>query len=134
MSVGETLQADRELDITGANDVLNLEVSELGLESKLLNDASIFARREFRGLFTLCTRDDHFARRKDQSGGLWVANAHDHGGEALTMKQLVTVAFRTTKAVRPRYLWVVLGIPGMKSDGLQVELGIQVHSSNNVSD
>jgi len=37
----KTLQADRELDITRANNVLDFEVRELGVEAELLDNASI---------------------------------------------------------------------------------------------
>jgi len=39
----KTLQADGELDVTGADDVLDLEVRELRVEAELLNDASILS-------------------------------------------------------------------------------------------
>jgi len=43
MARSKTLQADWELDVTGADNVLDLEVRELGVESKLLNNASILS-------------------------------------------------------------------------------------------
>src|SRR5271163_4111689 len=40
----KTLKTDGELDVAGADNVLNLEVGEFGIEPKLLDDASAFAR------------------------------------------------------------------------------------------
>ena len=57
----KTLQTDGELDVTRANDVLNLEVGELGTEAEFLDDPSILARSELRIIFRLCTSDDHLA-------------------------------------------------------------------------
>lgn len=42
MATREALQADGKFNIARANDVLDLEVYELGVEPKLLNDASVF--------------------------------------------------------------------------------------------
>ena len=44
MTAGKTFETDRKLDIAGADDVLDLEIRELGVEAKLLDDTSIFAR------------------------------------------------------------------------------------------
>jgi len=43
MPTCKTLKTNRELDVARANNVLNLEVGELGVEPKLLNDSSVFA-------------------------------------------------------------------------------------------
>ena len=43
VAVCKPLQANRELDVTTANDVLDFELGKLGVESKLLNDASVLA-------------------------------------------------------------------------------------------
>lgn len=45
MAASKTLEADGELDIARANDVLDLEIRELCVEPKLLNDPSVFPRR-----------------------------------------------------------------------------------------
>ena len=44
MSAGEAFEADGKLDVARADDVLDLEVRELGVEPKLLNDPSVLAR------------------------------------------------------------------------------------------
>lgn len=80
---GQTLQSDGELNVARADDVLNLEVRELGIEAKFLDDARVLAGRQLRVIFRLGTGDDHLARRKDQGGGLGFANPHDDGGETL---------------------------------------------------
>ena len=41
----KTLQADRELDITRANNVLDFELAKFGLKSKLLHNPGVLARR-----------------------------------------------------------------------------------------
>jgi hypothetical protein len=43
MPAGKTLKTDGKLDVAGADNVLDLEVGELGVETKLLDDSSIFA-------------------------------------------------------------------------------------------
>ena len=42
----QSLQANGELDVTGANDVLDLEIRELRIEAKLLDDTGILSRRK----------------------------------------------------------------------------------------
>ena len=42
MSTCKTLQTDGEFDVTRANNVLDLEVGELGVEAEFLDDSSIF--------------------------------------------------------------------------------------------
>ena len=81
--VRQTLETDGELDVTRADDVLDLELGELGVEAKLLDNTRILARRQTRVIFGLGTRDDHLARREDERRGLRVTNTHDDGGETL---------------------------------------------------
>ena len=50
MTRRKTLQTDRELDIARADNVLDLEVRELGVEAKLLDDSCVFTRRQARVL------------------------------------------------------------------------------------
>ena len=80
---GQTLQTDGELDITGANDVLNLEIRELGVETKFLNDARVLAGSQLGVILRLGTSDDHLARGEDQSCRFGLPNAHNHGGKTL---------------------------------------------------
>lgn len=58
---GQTLEADGELDVARADNVLDLEVGELGVEAELLDDARILARRQLGVIFRLRTRYDHLA-------------------------------------------------------------------------
>ena len=44
MFTSKTLQSNWKLDIAGTDNVLDLEVGELGIEAELLNDSSIFSR------------------------------------------------------------------------------------------
>lgn len=41
VGVRETLESDRELDVARADDVLDLELGELGVEAKLLNNSGV---------------------------------------------------------------------------------------------
>lgn len=86
MAVGQTLKTNRELDVARTDDVLDLELGELGVEPELLHDPRVLAGSETRVVLRLRARDDHLARREDQSGRLWVANTHDDGGETLNAK------------------------------------------------
>lgn len=44
MPTSKTLQTDGKLDVAGANNVLDLEIREFGIEPKLLDDPGILAR------------------------------------------------------------------------------------------
>ena len=55
---GEALQADGEADVAATNDVLDLEVCELRVETKLLDDARIFARGKLGVILRFGTGDD----------------------------------------------------------------------------
>jgi len=79
----KTLQSNRELNVAGTNNVLNLEVSKLGIETKLLNDSGIFSRGQLRVILRLSTSHDHLAGGEDKCGGLWLSNSHDDSGESL---------------------------------------------------
>ena len=46
----KAFKTDWELDVARADDVLDLEISELGIEAELLNDSCVFARRQARVL------------------------------------------------------------------------------------
>jgi len=85
MTAGKAFKADGKFDVARANDVLDFEVRELGVEPELLDDPSIFAGRKLGVVFGLCTSDNHLARGEDQSCGLRFANAHDHSRETLNI-------------------------------------------------
>jgi len=59
MARSQTLQTDGKLDITGSDDVLNLEVGELGVETELLDNASILSRRQLGIIFGFGTSNNH---------------------------------------------------------------------------
>lgn len=111
MACGKTFQTDRELDVAGADNVLDLKVGELGIEAELLDNTSVLAGSELRVVFGLGTSDDHLARGEDQGGGLGLADTHDDSGETL---------------------WVVLCITSVEGNRLQVESAVKVHRSDNV--
>ena len=48
MTRRKAFQTDRELDITRADNVLYLEICELGIEAELLDDSGVFSRRQAR--------------------------------------------------------------------------------------
>lgn len=83
VAVRKTLQTDRELDVTTADNVLDLELRELGIEAKLLDDPGVLARRKPRVVLALRTGDDHLAGCEDEGGRLRVTNTHDDRGETL---------------------------------------------------
>lgn len=83
MARGQTLQANGELDVAGADNVLDLEIGELGVEAELLDDTGIFARSKLRVIFRLSTGNNHLARGKDEGSGLGLADTHDDSGETL---------------------------------------------------
>ena len=83
VSIGQSLETDRELDITGTDNVLDLEVCELCREAQLLDDTSVLARGQLGVVLRLCSRNDHFTGGKDQSSRLRVTNSHDHSSETL---------------------------------------------------
>jgi hypothetical protein len=112
MARGKTFQADWELDVARTDNVLDLEVGELGVEAKFLDDACILARGKFGVIFRLGASHHHLARSKDEGCGLGVANAHDDGGETL---------------------WVVLCVARVQSDRLEIQAAIKIDRGNDVS-
>ena len=131
MAVRKTLQTNGELDVTTADDVLNFEFRELGVETKLLNDASVLARRQPRVVLRLRARNDHLSRRKDKCSRLWITDPHDDGGETL-LEWTNVGTFRTLRSKHGTNLGVVFRIPGVQRDGLQVKPTIQVDSGNDI--
>jgi len=107
----ETLETDGELDVARADNVLDLEIRELGVEAELLNDAGVLARGEFRVVFRLGTRDNHLAAREDQSRGLGLTNSHDDGSETLG---------------------VVLGVPRMQGNRLEIKTTVKIDCRDDV--
>lgn len=111
MASSKTFQSDRELDVARANNVLNLEVGELGVEAELLDDTSVLARSQLRVVLRFGTSDDHLARREDQGGGLGLADTHNNSGETFG---------------------VVLCITSVEGNSLQIESAVKVHRGDNV--
>ena len=83
MTASKAFETDRELDVAGADNVLDLEIGKFRIEPKLLDDTSIFARGKLRIILGLCASDNHLARSEDQSCSLWFADTHDNGRETL---------------------------------------------------
>ena len=79
----KAFETDRELDVAGADDVLDFEIRELGIEAELLDDTSVFAASKLTIIFGFSASNDHFPRGEYQGGSLGLANTHDHGGETL---------------------------------------------------
>mmetsp|Transcript_16899 Transcript_16899/g.34227 ORF Transcript_16899/g.34227 Transcript_16899/m.34227 type:complete len:248 (-) Transcript_16899:122-865(-) len=103
--VGETLEADRELDIARADHVLDLPVGEARGEVELLDDASVSARPQSRVCLALRASHHHLAAFEDERRRLGFTDPHDHGSKPLR---------------------VVLGIAGMHRDRLQIEVTREV--------
>lgn len=83
MARGQAFETNRELDVAAADNVLDLEVAELGVEAKLLDDTSVLAGRELRVVLGLGTGHNHLARGEDESGRLRFTDSHDDSGETL---------------------------------------------------
>ena len=113
MATGQPFEPDRELDVAGADDVLDLEVGELGIEAELLDDARVLAASKLAIILRLGASDDHLARGEDERGRLGLADAHDHGGETLR---------------------VVLGVARVQCDGLEVKAAVEIHGRDDVSE
>ncbi len=113
MAVRKSLKTDGELDVARADDVLDLELRELRVEAKLLNDTRIFARRQPRVILRLRTGDDHLARREDERRGLRVTDTHDDSGETLKKKRDGGKSDRSASEIRGTNLGVILRIPRM---------------------
>ena len=79
----QAFETDRELDVARADDVLDLEVRELRVEAKLLDDTSVLAAGKLAVVFGLGTSDDHLAGGEDQGGRLGLTDTHDDGGKTL---------------------------------------------------
>lgn len=80
---GQSLQTDGELDVAGADDILDLEIGKLGVETKLLDNTRILARGQLGIILGLGTSDDHLAGGEDESGSLGFTDTHDHGSKTL---------------------------------------------------
>ena len=76
-------RADGEFDVTTSDDILDFKVHEFRVESELLDDTSVLARRKSRVIFRLCTRHNHLSRRENQRRRLWIANTHNNSGKTL---------------------------------------------------
>jgi len=131
VAVCKPLQTNRELDVTTANDILDFELRKLGVESKLLNNASVLARRQPRVVLRLRARNDHLSRRENQGCRLGITDPHDDGGETL-LKWTNVGTVRTLQSKYTTNLGVVFRIPCVQCDCLQVESAIQVHSGDDV--
>lgn len=134
VAVGQSLQPNGELDVAAADDVLNLELGELGVEPKLLDDARVLARRQPRVVLRLCSRHNHLAGRKDEGGRLWFTDTHDDGGETLekTREQREVRHASTLEDNCATNLGVVFSIPRMQRNRLQVEPTVEVDRSDDV--
>jgi hypothetical protein len=88
VAVCQTLQSNGESNITAPDDILDLKVHKLGVETKLLDDPGVLAWSEPWVVFRLCASDNHLARGKDQRRRLGVSDSHNHRCETLQGTQL----------------------------------------------
>jgi len=144
----KTLQADGELDVARTDNVLDLEVGELGVEAELLDDARVLARGKLRIILRLGARDNHLAAGEDERGRLRLADTHDDGSETLGVVLCFACQNRVATTVEDRNherhlfsleksapsfrLNTYLRIAGMKRDSLQVQTAVQVDRRDNV--
>ena len=112
MARSQTLETNRELDVAAADNVLDLEVRELGIEAELLDDARILAAGKLRVVLGLGTSDNHLAGGKDQSGGLGLTDTHDDGSKTLG---------------------VILCVASMQGNRLEVQAAIEIDGGDDVS-
>jgi hypothetical protein len=128
MARSETLETNGELNVARSDNVLDLEVGELGVETELLDDTRVFARRQLRVIFGLGTSDDHLAGGEDQGGCLGLTNTHDHSGKTL---QTLASLF-ADESWASIYLGVVLGITRVQGNRLQIQTAIEVDRCDDV--
>ena len=83
MATSQPLKTNWELDVTGADNVLDLEVGELGIKAEFLDDASVFARGQLRIILGLGTSDNHLAGSEDERSRLGFTDTHDDSREPL---------------------------------------------------
>lgn len=104
MARGQTLETDGELDVAGANNVLDLEIRKLCVETwggllamcpdpndtpqtslltQLLDDPGILAASKFRIILRLGASHNHLSTGKDQGSRLGLTDTHDNSGESL---------------------------------------------------
>ena len=132
MTVRETLKTDGELHVTTTDDVLDLELRELGIEAKLLDDSRVLARRKPRVVLALRAGDDHLAGSEDEGGRLRVTNTHDDRGETLQSGMRREVRHSHTIRRHATNLGVVLCIARVQRDRLQVQPTIEVDRRDDV--
>lgn len=99
VTASKAFETDRELDVTRADNVLDLEVGELCVEAELLDDTSVLARGKLAVILGLGTGDDHLARGEDQGGRLGLTDTHDDGGE--TLGDMLAEGRKPQRAVAP---------------------------------
>jgi len=83
MRESQPLQPDGKFDITTSNDILDLELLELGIESQFLDDPGVFSRSKTRIVLRFSSSNDHLSGSEDQGGSLGITDTHDDGGETL---------------------------------------------------
>ena len=111
MAGSQTLETNGEFDVARSDNVLDLEVGELGVKPKFLDDTGVLSGSKLRVVLRLGTSDNHLARSEDQSGGLGLADTHDNSGETLR---------------------VILSVTGMQSNRLQVKTAVKIDGSDDV--
>jgi len=79
----KTFKTNGEFDIARPDDVLDLELSELSIEAKLLDNTSIFARGKARVVLGFGASNNHLARRKNKRGRFGLANTHNDSSKTL---------------------------------------------------
>lgn len=97
---GQPLQTDGELDVARADNILDLEIGKLGVETKLLDNSRILARSQLRIILGLGTSNNHLARGEDESGGLGFTDTHDHGSKTLRREQSSATLYPDMRPLR----------------------------------
>jgi hypothetical protein len=128
----KTFEADGELDVARSDNVLDLEIGELGVEAELLDDAGVLARGKLRVILRLGASDNHLAAREDKCGGLRLTNTHDDSRE--TLRVVLSCGQTWPANARSKELVTYLSISSMKGDGLEIQTAIEIDRSHDVPD
>lgn len=109
VATGQALQTDGELDVARTDNVLDLEIRELGVETKLLDDTRVLPGRQLGVVLRLGTSDDHLSRSENQRSGFRFPNTHDHGSETLRKKTVQPHCTLTSNNFREVWKVIPLG-------------------------
>jgi hypothetical protein len=74
---------DRNLHITGSNNVLHFEIMVIDFKAHFLYNPGIFPTGKLTILLTLGPSNNHFATTKNQASGLGISQSHDDRSKSI---------------------------------------------------